>query len=224
MRKRLRGAWRRLVLRRPPLARDGDWSEYYDSAEADVTWQWRIIEPYLTGPPEPDLSTVLDFACGRGRIAERFAGRSRKLICTDMAPEAIEACRRRFAGHPNVECVVNGDGSIPVPSRSITFLYSWDAMVHFSAGELEEYFAEFQRVLGPGGMGLVHHSNYAALSDVARPWQENPGSRAFVSAEDVQRICDHHGLKVIRQQVIDWSRPKLDCITLFEHPSHAGAA
>jgi SAM-dependent methyltransferase len=217
LRKRVRNLWRHFVLRKPPLARDGDWSEYYDTAEADVEWQWRIIEPFLRESPKPDLSVVLDFACGRGRIAERFAGISGKLICTDMAADAVEQCRRRFARRLNVECLVNGNGSIPIPSGSITFLYSWDAMVHFSVTELAEYFAEFKRVLKLDGMGLVHHSNYAALSSVARPWPQNPGSRAYVSAEDVRHICERCGLILIKQQVIDWSQANLDCITVVRN-------
>jgi SAM-dependent methyltransferase len=216
-RKRARGLWRRFVLQKPPRARDGDWSEYYDAAEAAVASQWLIIEPYLRETPEPDLSVVLDFACGRGRIAERFADISGKLICADTSVDAIEACRRRFAKQPHVECLVNGDGYIPVPSGSITFLYSWDAMVHFSCSELDEYFVEFKRVLKTDGMALVHHSNCAALSSVARPWVENPGSRAYVSAKDVRRIGEKCGLSVVRQQIIDWSQPNLDCITVLRN-------
>jgi ubiquinone/menaquinone biosynthesis C-methylase UbiE len=217
LRRRARGLWRHFVLRQPPLARDGDWSEYYDSAEADAASQWLIIEPFLSESPRPDLSIVLDFACGRGRIAERFADISGKVICADMSEDAIERCRQRFAKRSNVEYLVNGNGSIPVPSGSITFLYSWDAMVHFSAAELEEYFVEFKRVLKPDGMGLIHHSNYAALSSVARPWLQNPGSRAYVSAEDVRRICEKCGLILVKQQVIDWSQENLDCITVLKN-------
>jgi SAM-dependent methyltransferase len=217
LRKRVRGLWRHFVLQEPPLARDGDWSEYYDTAEAYAASQWPIIEPYLRESPKPDLSIVLDFACGRGRIAERFANISGKLICADMSVDAIAACRERFAGHANVECLVNGNGSIPLPSGSITFLYSWDAMVHFSSSEIEEYFVEFKRVLKIDGMALIHHSNYAALSSVARPWTENPGSRSYVSAENVRRIAEDCGLSIIKQQVIDWSQAKLDCITVLKN-------
>jgi ubiquinone/menaquinone biosynthesis C-methylase UbiE len=217
-RKRIRRLWRHLVLRHPPLSRDGDWSAYYDTAEADVDWQWRIIEPFLTQSPKPDLSVVLDFACGRGRIAERFADISGNLICTDTAPDAIARCREPFARRSNVECLVNASGSIPVPSGSITFLYSWDAMVHFSVSELIEYFGEFRRVLKPDGMAMIHHSNYAALSSVARPWTQNPGSRAYVSADDVRHICKKCRLVLTKQQVIDWSLPNLDCITVLKNP------
>jgi ubiquinone/menaquinone biosynthesis C-methylase UbiE len=217
LRSRVRNLWRRLVLQKPPLSRDGDWSAYYDAAEADVAWQWQIIEPYLKEPPKPDLSVVLDFACGRGRIAECFADISGKLICSDASVKAIEACRRRFAGNSKVECLVNGNGSIPVPSGSVSFLYSWDAMVHFNSSEIEEYFPEFKRVLKTDGLALIHHSNYAALSSVPRPWFENPGSRAYVSAEDARRIGEKHGFNIVKQQVMDWSEANLDCITVLKN-------
>jgi len=216
LRKRARSLWRHFVLLKSPQARDGDWSEYYEAAERDAASQWLIIEPYLKETPQPDLSMVLDFACGRGRMAEHFADISGRLICADISEDAIEVCRRRFAMRSNVECVVNGNGNIPLPSECITFLYSWDAMVHFSSLELEEYFTEFERVLKPDGTGLIHHSNYAALSNVARPWQHNPGSRAFVSAEDVRRISENCGLTIVKQQVIDWSQINLDCITVVK--------
>jgi hypothetical protein len=66
-------------------------------------------------------------------------------------------------------------------------------------------------------MALIHHSNYAALSSVARPWQENPGSRAYVSAEDVRRIGERCGLSIVKQQVIDWSQANLDCVTVLKN-------
>lgn len=214
--QRINRLWRHVILRQPVLARHGDWSEYYDTAEAYASAQWCTIESFLKEPFNPDLSVVLDFACGRGRIAERFAAISGRLICVDISQEAIAACRRRLAGRSDVECLVNGNGSIPVSSNSITFLYSWDSMVHFNNSELEEYCVEFQRILKPGGTGLIHHSNYAALSAEDRPWQANPESRAFVSAEDVRRIAEQHGLTIVKQQVIDWSQANLDCITVFK--------
>jgi cyclopropane fatty-acyl-phospholipid synthase-like methyltransferase len=105
----------------------------------------------------------------------------------------------------------------PFPPDRLRFSTVWDAMVHFSGSELDEYFVEFKRVLKTDGMALVHHSNCAALSSVARPWVENPGSRAYVSAEDVRRIAEECGLSIVKQQVIDWSQANLDCITILKN-------
>jgi glycosyltransferase involved in cell wall biosynthesis/GR25 family glycosyltransferase involved in LPS biosynthesis len=200
------------------LARHADWSEYYELAEADVFSQWRLIQAFIGEEPRLDLTAVLDFACGRGRIAERFAAIAGSLICSDINAEALACCRQRFANSPNVTCVINDGLSIPLPDESLTFVYSWDSMVNFNAAELRTYLREFKRILRPGGMALVHHSNYAALGSPARVWNENPACRAYVSASDVGMICDQYALPIVRQQVIDWTEPSLDCLTMFRKP------
>jgi SAM-dependent methyltransferase len=196
------------------LARHVDWTPYYEEAEAGVDWQWSLISKYKE-PLSPDLSLVLDFACGRGRIAQKFAEIATKLICVDIRQQAIDYCLQRFASRKNTQCLVSGESSIPVASDSVTFLYSWDSMVHFHQGELAVYFKEFHRVMAPGATGLIHHSNYGALTKDARPWNENPGWRAHVSAPDVHDICTRAGLTIVNQTVIDWSQPSLDCVTTF---------
>ena len=85
-------------------------------------------------------------------------------------------------------------------------------MVHFEKGDLAIYFKEFKRILKPGGMGMVHHSNYGA--DGMR-WTEHPRWRAGVSARDVQKICDELELIIDSQKIINWGVPNLDCITTF---------
>jgi len=197
------------------LPRHADWSEYYESAEAETEPEWRIIQAFIGEEPSPDLTAVLDFACGRGRIAERFAAIAGTLICSDINPEAIACCQRRFANSSIVSCVVNDGLSIPVPDESLTFVYSWDSMVHFNAAELRMYFIEFKRILKPGGTAFIHHSNWGSLGGPARAWNENPGCRACVSASDVRMICDQYGLPIVRQRVIDWSEPCMDCLTMF---------
>jgi GR25 family glycosyltransferase involved in LPS biosynthesis len=197
------------------LARHADWSGYYKLAETDTIPQWRLLQSFIKEAPKPDLAAVLDFACGHGRIAERFAGIAGSLVCCDIGADAIAFCRRRFADSPNVTCVVNDSRSIPLPDESLTFVYSWDSMVNFSIAEMRTYLREFRRILKPGGMALVHHSNYGALGGTARLWNENPACRAYVSASDVRMISGQCGLPIVRQRIIDWTEPCLDCLTLF---------
>jgi SAM-dependent methyltransferase len=200
----------------PP--KHADWSHYYESAEANVENDWRLIQAFIGEEPSPDLRAVLDFACGRGRIAERFAAMAGTLICSDINPEATAFCLQRFANSSSVSCVVNNGRSIPIPDESLTFIYSWDAMVHFSAAELRIYFIEFKRILKPGGTAFIHHSNWGSFGGPVRAWNENPGSRAYVSASDVRMICDQYGLPIVRQRVIDWSEPGMDCLTMLRKP------
>lgn len=204
-----------MALEETYLPRDFDRSEYLREAEAQTEAQWQRIQSFLG---KADVTSVLDFECGWGRIAERFASEAGDLVCCDGNPDSVDRCRSRFANFPNVSCVVSEDLSIPLPDESRTFIYSWDAIVHFNAAELRQSFQQFKRILKPGGMAFVHHSNVGALGGPPLPWNKNAGCRAHLSGADVRMICDQLGLEIVRQQVIDWSQPAMDCLTLFRKP------
>lgn len=189
---------------------DFEASGYYAAAESSAQREWRdIIAPRL---PEWDPSCVLDFACGHGRMVPYLAQRATWLVLCDVSADAIEACRRRFGG--SVDYIVNDLATIPLPDGSVTAVFSWDAMVHFAYDSLAVYAAEFARVMAPGAVGLVHHSNYGGEGD----WQQNPGYRAATDAEGVKERFIAAGLVVTTQHVIDWSEPALDCLTTFRRP------
>jgi SAM-dependent methyltransferase len=203
------------------------WNYYYDNAEAKASAQ---IEHYIVPVIDKhgiDLTKTLDFPSGRGRIAEalkkHYGDNIKTIAVCDSNANAIEYCKNRLAG-VNAEFYVNKlhdtkTFPLPIEDESFTFIYSWDAMVHFSYKWLDFYFSEFERLLKPGGYLFVHHSNYGA-EDVYLPqpksenWADNPGGRTPVSADDVKFIIGHYGFKIIEQNVIDWSSEKLDCITV----------
>lgn len=228
--------------------KDNDWSYYYEVAESDKDLQWNTIfrkhlgwrciggqkNRLLSGVKRTtaalvrlfgndiqlfSMDVVLDFACGHGRIGEKFSALAHELILCDIRKEAIEFCRQRFHDRPK-NCrytfLVNTDDTIPLPDSSVSFLYSWDAMVHFERQDLEPYLSEFSRILRKQGCGFIHHSNYGSLNDGERKeWRENPHWRANVSASDVKDMCEEQGLVVVKQELLDWGVEQLDCITVF---------
>ena len=203
--------------------KDYNWEKYYKKAEQATSNSWKIITEFLSGF-EFDLSVVLDFACGRGRIAECFSKDAGHIICCDVSRAAIEYCRKRFSDcnpYCTFDYIVNENEKIPVNSSSVTFLYSWDSMVHFDLKDIELYFGEFQRILKNGGYGLIHHSNYGSPQEEKnhKNWNENPHWRSNVNAFDIKRICEENGLFIVKQKLLDWGRKELDCITLFEKRS-----
>jgi len=190
--------------------KDFNWNNYYEKSEKDSAEQYKkYFEPNLS---QFDLSIVLDFACGTGRIAQYFLRKDNKLILCDISKSAIDSCRHRFSNSKNVDFLINNDTAIPLEKETITFCYSWDAMVHFETEDLAIYLKEFNRILKPGGRGVVHHSNYGADG---KRWTEHTRWRAGVSARDVQKICDELELVIDSQKIINWGAPNLDCITTF---------
>lgn len=197
-----------------------DWGAYYKSAELVAQAQYQnFIKPILESlERELDYSNVLDFACGEGRIAELIKERCQHLQLVDSSEKAVEFCRERFAKYPHVQVHRNAAGSLPQADSSLSLIYSWDAMVHFSYKSLDFYLSEFSRILNVQGHVIIHHSNLANLvakEDVFEQWNLNKGGRSNVSKEDIAFIANHHGFKIIRQEVVDWSLDGMDCISIL---------
>ncbi|WP_421198044.1 class I SAM-dependent methyltransferase [Aeromonas enteropelogenes] len=198
-----------------------DWGAYYKSAELATQAQYqKFIKPILEQwEGELDYSNVLDFACGEGRIAELMQERCQNLRLIDANTKAVDFCRERFAKYQHVQVQCNAAGALPQADGSLSLIYSWDAMVHFSYKSLDFYLYEFNRVLQPQGYVLMHHSNLAALANKMRvfeQWNFNPAGRSLVSKEDVIFIAQHHGFEVVEQTLIDWECNDMDCISVLK--------
>lgn len=185
---------------------------YFAHAEASMDPLWnRLVHPFIDGS---DLSATLDLAAGHGRNSAMLLRHARTLAIMDIQPGNIEVCRARFKDRSNVTYHVNnGYDMQPVPSGSLTFIYCFDAMVHFESDVVRSYLKDARRVLAPGGRGFFHHSNYTGGDD----WRTNPSARNFMSKEFFAHYARKEGLKVLRQKVIDWgAHQDMDCLTLVE--------
>ncbi len=197
-----------------------NWDNYYYEAEAVAQKQFeQHIAPLLDKwEANINLKNVIDFACGHGRIAQIMAPRCGSLTCLDINADSIAFCQQRFQNYDNVNCKRNAQDALPVSSETIDFVYSWDAMVHFSFPDIKIYIKEFARVLKPGGYVLMHHANLAALAGVVvhEDWRENPHYRSKVSNQHIRTSAEEAGLRVVEQHTIAWEINDLDGITLLQ--------
>ncbi len=192
---------------------------YYDAAEQHIDAQWSaLIWPMIK---EFRFTTVLELAAGRGRNSEKLAAIADSLIVVDFVEENIDACRKRLARFEQVRFVTNDGATLAgVVDDSVSFIYSFDSMVHFDSDVVRSYLYEFNRVLQPGGTGFCHHSNY--VKNPAAPFDRNPHARNFMSKELFAHYCHKAGLEIIESRVIDWQEPELDCLTVFRKPGLGG--
>ncbi len=197
---------------------------YYADAESGMDWQWEhLIAPYIQ---DADLSCVLELAPGHGRnSAKLIAQGARQLHLVDVNQTCIDACRRRFgerAGDCAMHYHVTGGDSLPfIGDESISFVYSFDSMVHFDKSIMLAYLREFARVMCPGATGYLHHSNYGAIAPNS-DWAKNVGNRSDMTAELFRAFCDAVGLEVTGQKMHGMAEGRgqddLDCASLIRKP------
>jgi demethylmenaquinone methyltransferase/2-methoxy-6-polyprenyl-1,4-benzoquinol methylase len=95
---------------------------------------------------------LLDVACGTGLVASAAAtvlGSAAPITCLDPSEGMLKIARRKLAA----TFVQAGAEAIPLPDNAFDFLTVGYALRHFD--DLERVFAEFHRVLRPGGRLLI---------------------------------------------------------------------
>ena len=196
-----------------------DWIEaaYFTEAEAAAESQWAgIILPFLQiGATGIDLSVTLDLAAGHGRNAARLLPLVGELVLVDIHASNLEACRRRLGDDPRIRYAPTDGCTLPVPDASVSFLFCFDAMVHFDSDVVRAYLRECRRALRPGGHAFLHHSNDAR--DPGGDFRRHPHWRNYLSLGLMRHYAVKEGLEVVRQAPLDWAHDgtEIDGLTLL---------
>nr|WP_225954069.1 class I SAM-dependent methyltransferase [Kibdelosporangium phytohabitans] len=96
--------------------------------------------------------TVADIGCGPGRITTRLADLGLSVFGIDLSPEMIEVARRE---HPRLRFDVGSMTALDLADGSLGGVVAWYSIIHLPQDELPGVFAEFFRVLEPGGQLLL---------------------------------------------------------------------
>ncbi len=199
-----------------------DWEEhhYYNDAEGWLDVFWGSDSPFLPLFDKLDCSRITELACGRGRHVNQYKARARGITLVDINQTNIDFCKKRFAQESNISYHVTGGNNFSVVEGGTqTAVFSYDAMVHFELLDIASYLRDTARVLAPGGMGLFHHSNYAA--NPGGFYKSNPHWRNFMSADIFAHLAARAGLRILSQTLISWDVGKplvanIDCISLCQ--------
>jgi ubiquinone/menaquinone biosynthesis C-methylase UbiE len=101
-------------------------------------------------------TTVLDLGCGGGRNAHYLAYRGYKVYGVDIATEAVEFCRKRFARYNLSGTFKQGTfDHIPFPNDYFTGVICIAALDHVTFECAQAAMAEIRRVLTPSGVVLL---------------------------------------------------------------------
>ncbi|GLW33996.1 class I SAM-dependent methyltransferase [Actinoplanes regularis] len=107
-------------------------------------WDRAVLAAFaeaITGP-------VLDAGCGPGRLTGHLAGLGLNVSGLDLSPEMIAVARQ---AHPPLEFTVGSVLDLDRPDNSLGGVVAWYSLIHMPPEDLPRAFAEFYRVLAPGG-------------------------------------------------------------------------
>ena len=99
-------------------------------------------------------AAVLDAGCGTGRMIGHLMSLDAELEIagSDLSPEMLEVAR---SAHPDLELVVGDNADLPFDDGRFDGVLAWYSTIHTPPHRLGPVYAEFHRVLRPGGALLL---------------------------------------------------------------------
>lgn len=192
-------------------------NQYFEEAEQRKALDvfWGNDSAFLNQFKKLDLTNVIELACGRGRHVPHYLHEAGQVTLVDILQENIDFCQKRFKDDKSIHYYCNnGYNLAELESDKYTALFCYDAMVHFEMMDIYEYLKDIYRVLVPGGMALIHHSNNT--SDYKASFANAPHGRSFMSKDIFAYLAYRCGFQIIDQKEIDWGISNLDCISLIK--------
>jgi len=118
--------------------------------------------------------TIVDLGTGTGHLSKALAQRYKRarIIATDLAPNMLRAARRHAAPLARLlhrQSFVCGDAErLPFASQSVDMIFSNLTLQWCS--DLDKVFAEFRRLLKPGGLALFSTFGPDTLKELRDSW------------------------------------------------------
>lgn len=95
---------------------------------------------------------VADVGCGPGHVTRRLNDLGVDAFGIDLSPEMIAIARR---DHPDLRFEVGTMTDLDLPDHSVAAVLAFWSVIHIPDHAVPEVFAQFRRVLRPGGPLLV---------------------------------------------------------------------
>ncbi|MEV0809604.1 class I SAM-dependent methyltransferase [Micromonospora sp. NPDC050200] len=95
---------------------------------------------------------VLEVGCGPGRITRHLHDLGLDAAGLDLSPGMIAQARR---DHPDLRFTEGSMLELDLPDGALAGLVAWYSVIHLPDDRLPAAFAEFHRVLAPGGQLLL---------------------------------------------------------------------
>ncbi|MET9456536.1 methyltransferase domain-containing protein [Streptomyces canus] len=166
---------------------------FYDTVAEDYAEQFRDV---LTVSPLDrvlmdgfaelvgDGGRVADLGCGPGRVTGYLASLGLSVFGLDLSESMLAIARRE---NPGLRFERGSMLELDLPDGALAGAVSWYSSIHTPVDELPRLFAEFHRVLAPGGHLLVAFQAGDVDRHHDRPWGR-PVALTFLRRQPEQII------------------------------------
>ena len=97
-------------------------------------------------------------------------------------------------------------------AASIDAIWSYDVFVHINPTDVARYLADFERILKPGGVAVIHHSGrYRSKTEADDAFRSPLDGRFFA------HLVEKNGFRLVEQNT-ELPHMRGDVITVFEKP------
>ncbi|WP_304454909.1 class I SAM-dependent methyltransferase [Nocardiopsis sp. YSL2] len=132
---------------------------FYDAFAADYTERFRdaldampvdraMLGVFAELVRASGAGPVADLGCGSGRVTAYLRDLGLPVFGVDLSPAMVELARR---DHPGLRFEVGSILDLDLPDGSVGGALAYYSIIHTPPEHLPEAFAEFRRVLVPGG-------------------------------------------------------------------------
>jgi SAM-dependent methyltransferase len=143
----------------------------------------------------PGTLDALDAGCGIGLTDKRLAGRFRRLIGTDISPEALEDARK---ANPGVRYELADPGRLPLDNDRVDLAFAATVVQVISPPERQHFVDELARVTRPGGLVvLIEHNPLNVLTRLVSRRFDSPDAIRMLRMGETERLLREAGLTPI---------------------------
>ncbi|MFJ4693687.1 class I SAM-dependent DNA methyltransferase [Streptomyces sp. NPDC088766] len=182
-----------------------DYSDRFRDLHAKLPWDRAVFALYaeLVGPG----GKVADLGCGPGRVTGHLASLGLSLSGLDLSESMLAVARRE---NPGIRFERGSMLELTHEDGSLDGVVSWYSSIHTPVEELPRLFAEFRRVLRPGGHALLAFQVGDEPKYHDRPWG-HPVSLHFQRRrpEAMAELLTEAGFSV-RSRTVRAPEPDLD--------------
>lgn len=165
----------------------------YDAVAADYAVQFRdeltskpwdraMLAGFAELVPASGLLQVADLGCGPGRVTAHLRNLGLDAFGIDLSPQMVAAARQ---ANPNMRFDEGSMTALNLPDATLGGVVAWYSIIHIPQERLADVFAEFHRVLTPGGHALL------AFQAGNRTLHRTDGFGRAISLTSYHRQPDH---------------------------------